>query len=276
MGEVHETTDFVLSNIGDYSDLNASNKKDAGAKFDQKLGLLLNSNAIKFEPINQKIVRCSKDGRDLPIIIKAPDLESGKTLDETLMDYEKHVELLGSEFVEAIIPIRITNPESVVTLKKTFLASAFIPDELKTQLLDQDFIDVFAQDERDLRGGLNIWDYIIKNTDSMDESTKNNLIILLRRLINASDQGYYIDIPFFPDEENAIGKKRNRDNLIVDKEGPTLLDSGTIYKYEPKQMVGCELNALSAQIALDILEKKTIPKESYEIMGRESKRLNNQ
>lgn len=274
MSEKNEISDFVIRNTDKYEELNASNLALGEEKSNKKLESILNSDAIKFSELGPKVLTCSQNDIPLPFVIKGPSLEQGQFIEENYEAHKAHIQLLGEEFVEPMIPVRITNPESVKKIKEVFLASQYIQEDEKGQIDKLDYVDVFVQDKRDLKNGSDLWDYIINNYAIMDDSMRTKLVTFLERLKNAADRGYLFDIPNFPEFQGETGKQTNHDNIIVDNEGPTFVDSGTIAKYEPKEKIESELISLGSQIALDLLKRKTNPEEAYTTMELESQRIN--
>lgn len=279
MGEQNEITDYVLTNIDSYEKLNTPNKIMGEEKFKTELENLLNRDDVNIKPINSKIFGCEQNGTTLPFIVKAPSFESNENPEDSakscLESNKKHIELLGAEFVEEISPIRITNPKSVEAIKTsltTGMNEFILPPETIDKIKEMSSYDVFAQDRRDVQNGVCIWEYIIRNYDTMEPEMKTGLTTLIERLRDSANQGYVFDLPTFPTSDKPMTQK-NWDNLIVDREGPTFIDSSTIWKYQPGEKIESGLIALGAQISLDLLNKKTTPEEAYTTMKQESKRL---
>lgn len=279
MNEHHEITDYVLKNIDGYEKLNAPDKKQGEEKFKVELENLLNSDDIDIQPINSKIFGCEQKGVIIPFIIKAPSFESNDNPEDSARicfeSNKKHTELLGAEFVEEMSPVRITNPKSVDAIKanlSTGMNEFILQPEALDKIKQMTYFDVFAQDRRDIENGICIWEYITRNYDSMEPKMKTKLITLMERLRDAANQGYIFDLPVFPTSEKPITGK-NWDNLIVDNEGPTFLDSSTIWKDETGEKIEPKIIALGAQISIDLLNKKVNPKEAYKTMAEETKRI---
>lgn len=279
MGEQNEITDYVLTNIDSYEKLNAPNKIVGEEKFKTELENLLNRHDVDIKPINSKIFGCEQNGTTLPFIVKAPSFESNENPEDSakscLESNKKHIELLGAEFVEEMSPISITNPKSVEAIKTTLTSGMnefILPPETIDKIKTMSSFDVFAQDRRDIQNGVCVWEYITRNYNTMEPEMRTRLTTLLERLREAANQGYVFDFPTFPTSDKPMTQK-NWDNLIVDREGPTFLDSSTIWKYQPREKIESGLIALGAQISLDLLNKKTTPEEAYTTMKQESERL---
>ena len=277
MAKQNEVTDFVLTNVENYDNLNAPDKALGEAKFKAELEKLLNRDDVDFKPLNSKVFECTQDGTTLPFIVKGPSLEFGNA-NECLVASKTHAELLGEEFVEAMSPIRITNPNSAEIMRTAFstgMNEFLLPPETIDDIKEASHFDVFAQDRRGVESGVCIWEYIIRNYKTMAPEMRTKLTTLLERLRNAANQGYVFDLPVFPSFLGVPITQKNRDNLIVDQEGPTFIDSSTIWKYEPGEKLESGMIALGAQISLDLLDKKTTPEEACVAMKQGSQTLSN-
>lgn len=279
MGEQNEITDYVLTNIDHYDNLNAPDKTGGEEKFKTELERLLNRDDVAIKPINSKIFGVEQNSTTLPFIIKVPSFEASENPESAAKDClesnKKHIELLGSEFVEEMSLVRITNPKSVEAIKTTLsggMNEFILSPETVDKIKEMSSFDVFAQDRRDVQNGVGVWEYIIRNYNTMEPEMKTRLTTLLERLREAANQGYVFDLPAFPTSDKQM-KRMNWDNLIVDREGPTFLDSSTIWKYQPGEKIESGLIALGVQISLDLLSKKTTQEEAHTTMKLESERL---
>jgi len=255
-----ETGDFVLSKIKSYDELKRSTKEGGGEAFNLLLERIINDQVeIKpyFEDQKPFLFKClDMEGNELPFVMKAPfPPDTSKAADGVEKSHRKHVELLGHEFVEDMTRITIKKPQMVEGILQRFEESG------SRASARPETVDVFIQDLRGIEGKLpNLWAYIVKNRNNMKPEMKRILITFFERMQGGMKKGYVFDMGEFPDREFTSDEEERlfqgkKSNVIVDAEGPSFIDSGSIMMDREGRSYG-PIPQLSAQLAIKLLQKE--------------------
>jgi len=126
----------------------------------------------------------------LPIVLKLPNpYYSPKHARSMERVHQKHVELLGPEFVEDMTLISITNPKLLQVIKKQY-------EPLKLPIFEfPPKVKCFCQDLRGKNGYDCLFSYIVHNYETMSPRLKEDILEVLNRLEQATNGGYHFDIP---------------------------------------------------------------------------------
>lgn len=248
-------TDAVIKTVGLFKDLHAPTFKKGETKYKKALESYIINTAKKSE-IRDRPPNRSFDGNFidllklydehdqlLPIVLKVPDIyrypESIKAIQAS---HNKHVELLGPEFVEDMTLIEITDPTLLAKLREN--ADRYKPYGA-VQYPEKVF--AFVQDLRKQKWDIGLFDYIIQNYQNMNPALRNKIADFLTRLSNSMRNGYVFDLKStmyticFPENTRSLSSPKtnleaNESNIIVDEEGPTFIDSGDIGKRSSREI----------------------------------------
>jgi len=261
-------TSFVLNNVTDINILNAPNNVLAEHKFDAEFEKQINDPRIRCVPLNVRVFGCTQDDTPLPIVLKGLAFEPGCTPEAYFQAYQLHISLLGYQFVEPIIPITITDPGKVDIIRTNYLLGTEIvtpSDEVVSQIKEASSFILFAQERHDLKSLPDMWSYIIDNCKTMSVDERKLLQDFLDNLKEAANLGYAFDFPPFPISTDRLPQK-NSDNVVVKNGKPIVIDSFTIWKFEPHETVNTELIIASCDVATKLLGQSITPNESYQQM----------
>lgn len=263
---VTDITDYVIKRSHSYDDLNAGALGEGENKYREILEKQVNSSTrwepfAKAEQYPNLFQGYDDQGRELQFILKiVRPSENAADIEEV---HKKHVQLLGPEFVEDMTRIKITNPNLVKQIKeRAALWKGFFPQYPESQTE----FEAFVQDKRSKTEGQNLWIYIIDHRSDMPPAMRTKILTFLQRVIAGIEQGYVFDLDIFPNRLPTGDSKREEwNNAVVDKEGPAIIDSGSIWTIKQKQPFAKEI-VLSAQVATSLLKDEVSLEEAFEKM----------
>lgn len=261
-------TSLVPNNTIKYKKLNESNTLLAEQQQRNELENQINDPDVHLTRLNVRVYDCSQDDTPLPIVLKGLAFEPGCTPEAYFEAYQLHVALLGKQFVESIIPVTITDPGKVDIIRTNYLLGTQIitpPDEVVSQIKEASSFILFVQERHDLKSLPDIWSYIIDNCKTMLIDERKLLQDFLISLKEAANLGYAFDFPPFPISTDSLPQK-NSDNIVVKNGKPLVIDSFTIWKFEPHETIDTELIIASCDVATLLLKESITPNESYEKM----------
>ena len=231
-----------------------------------ELLLLLNGDSVHFrERRGFNGFGCFDDkGNQLPFLVRIV----GAGDDPARMEYSsgKHIELLGDEFVYELQRSKIIDPQKVEAIRQRLLVDIQNPDWKNKLAAERASFDVFVQRLREEAGSrYPLWEYVVKFYDKMDPLMRQKMVLFIERLGKAIDQGWVFDLPSFPETEDGVKNGKNRDNVVVDGEGPVFLDVEEIWnaKEDPRHVYQNKEFSLSCQVVLGLLKNQICLDEAF-------------
>lgn len=227
---VFEQTEAMLNFISSYDLLNAVSLQAGENRYQRKMERFINTCVQRLEFGEGDLVKLyGADHQFMPIVLKIPNpYYSPRHARSMERAHRKHVELLGTKFVEDMTPINITNPHLLTKIKKQY--ESFIP-----LFPIRDFpqkVPCFCQDLRGKNGHESLYLYIVHNYKTMSPRIREEIFEFLDRIEKAINRGYYFDIPEdFPDADTNPEDDRKLNgvtNIFVDQEGPSFIDSSIL------------------------------------------------